>query len=126
MSLHYVNIGPSRSGTTSLYYMLGEHSQVDIGRMKEPNYNGYRIPLDPINYLNNWDYKTFIDDNDIRVLLDGSPALVYFNENLNLKNDFSSCISKYKCICIVRNPIKYYTTRLFYAYIFKYLNRFIF
>jgi hypothetical protein len=123
MSLYFLNIGPARSGTTSLYDMLGEHPQIDKGKMKEPNYNGYRIPLDPIHYLSNWDSFCYINSKEIKVLIDASPALVYFNENLNLKKDLSSHISKYKFICVIRNPIKYFSTRLFFAYIIKYLNK---
>lgn len=47
---NFLLIGPSRSGTTSLYYYLQQHPQIFMSRIKETNFFAYERQNDPFRF----------------------------------------------------------------------------
>jgi len=102
----FVNIGPSRSGTTSTYEILKQHPDVDVGLTKEPMYLGY----DLVEYLS-------ICNLNKKVFIDGSPNLIY--KDINIKQELKHYFNDFKFICILRNPKLYITSKFFVSYIYS-------
>jgi len=113
--ISFLNICPPRSGTTSFYEAFSKHPQFNVGLIKEPLHEGYKLS-NPKKYLSNWNYDT-IDKTKTTVLLDASPRLVNLKEGLDLKSYLSPFVDKFYYVCLVRHPKKYYTTRFFINYL---------
>lgn len=106
----YLNIGPGRSGTTSFYKMCYSHHNINTGIYKEP---GLIFPTNSF-YIRNWG-----EYNDSDILLDATPNLPQIVSPIGFKRQFlTQYFKQWKYICLVRNPIKYYSSRLYINYLF--------
>lgn len=101
-------VGAAKCGTTSLYKMLGQHSQIFVGEKKEPHFfasdcftpskrYAKRLCLDQVSYENN--YK---DAKNEKYLLDASVYYLYFDVVAQRVFDYNP---EAKIIIITRDPI---------------------
>jgi len=114
----YVNIGPGQSGSTSFYNMCLEIKGINCGKTKEPLKNQINFEQDiwinnpminPIDYFDNW----VVEKDKDKILLDGSVLLFKFLNLKQFKEYSNNYVDDIKYIFLIRNPISYYTTRIF-------------
>ena len=95
-------IGCPKSGTTTLFKILCQHSQIHTPKFKEPfffNNSNYQNGID-------WYANTYFDDlkNEKRVL-DFTPSYLYSDEALFRINEYSKG-KDLKFIVMLRNPVE--------------------
>lgn len=117
----FLNISPHRSGTTSFYHMMKDHPQVRTGTKKEPLYEGYSLSKIE-HYLSHWNYNSFCEEKETNVILDASPRLEYVSDSLKLKELLSPYVDEFRYILLVRDPKKYFISKLFIDYFINIVN----
>ena len=101
----YILLGPAKTGTTSLFFTLSQHSQICPSKIKETM---NQKEFNPNKYLD-----LFKVNKNTKYLLEGTPA-PYRTDNRfekHRKNQFDKVISqgwvnKIKIIYPIRNPFK--------------------
>ena len=112
---NFIIAGAAKSGTTSLFYYLSQHPQIEMLKKKETNF--FSLEGRPLNFegpgddkdtnlfsvTSIEDYKTLFDALDShRLLGEASPSYLYYKEApLRIKR----YIPRAKIIVILRNPI---------------------
>ena len=95
-------IGSPKSGTTTLFKILCQHSQIHTPKFKEPFF------FNNSNYQNNidWYAKTYYDDiKNEKWVLDFTPSYLYSDEALFRINEYSKG-KDLKFIVMLRNPVE--------------------
>lgn len=101
MSLpNFMCLGAAKSGTTTLYDILRQHSDIYIPSFKEPHF--FDIPENFANGLQ-WYKKTYFKKADKKIIADFTPS--YFFDKNAPKRIFESLGGKIKFLVIVRNPV---------------------
>ena len=101
MSLpNFMCLGAAKSGTTTLYDILRQHSEIYIPIFKEPHF--FDIPE---NYNNgiHWYEKNYFNKADKKIIADFTPSY-FFDENAP-KRIFESLGRNMKFLVIFRNPV---------------------
>lgn len=114
----HVNVGPARSGTTTLHKIFKEHPQVYPTKVKEAYHNTFNHnDISTINtYLDSCNYQNLAEEKS--VILDATPALATRLESRDkLKSIFSKYFDQFRHIVLLRDPISYYRTLFYNAYI---------
>jgi len=100
--------GAQKSGTTTLYYILAQHSYIGMGRVKEPQF--FSLDESTVNKNFLWYQQLFPND---KIPIDGSTFYLYSKRAPEF-------IRKYiffpKILIVLRDPIK----RAFSAYLHMY------
>ena len=95
-------IGCPKSGTTTLFKILCQHSQIHTPKFKEPfffNNSNYQNTID-------WYAKTYYDDiKNEKWVLDFTPSYLYSDEALFRINEYSKG-KDLKFIVMLRNPVE--------------------
>ena len=95
-------IGSPKSGTTTLFKILCQHSQIHTPKFKEPfffNNSNYQNSID-------WYAKTYYDDiKNEKWVLDFTPSYLYSDEALFRINEYSKG-KDLKFIVMLRNPVE--------------------
>ena len=95
-------IGCPKSGTTTLFKILCQHSQIHTPKFKEPfffNNSNYQNGID-------WYANTYYDDiKNEKWVLDFTPSYLYSNEALIRINEYSKG-KDLKFIVMLRNPVE--------------------
>ena len=95
-------IGCPKSGTTTLFKILCQHSQIHTPKFKEPfffNNSNYQKSID-------WYAKTYYDDiKNEKWVLDFTPSYLYSDEALFRINEYSKG-KDLKFIVMLRNPVE--------------------
>ena len=95
-------IGCPKSGTTTLFKILCQHSQIHTPKFKEPfffNNSNYQNSID-------WYAKTYYDDiKNEKWVLDFTPSYLYSDEALFRINEYSKG-KDLKFIVMLRNPVE--------------------
>ena len=95
-------IGCPKSGTTTLFKILCQHSQIHTPKFKEPfffNNSNYQNGID-------WYAKTYYDDiKNEKWILDFTPSYLYSDEALFRINEYSKG-NDLKFIVMLRNPVE--------------------
>ena len=95
-------IGCPKSGTTTLFKILCQHSQIHTPKFKEPfffNNSNYRNGID-------WYANTYYDDiKNEKWVLDFTPSYLYSDEALIRINEYSKG-KDLKFIVMLRNPVE--------------------
>ena len=95
-------IGSPKSGTTTLFKILCQHSQIHIPKFKEPfffNNSNYQNGID-------WYANTYYDDiKNEKWVLDFTPSYLYSDEALFRINEYSKG-KDLKFIVMLRNPVE--------------------
>lgn len=95
-------IGCPKSGTTTLFKILCQHSQIHTPKFKEPfffNNSNYQNGID-------WYAKTYYDDiKNEKWVLDFTPSYLYSDEALFRINEYSKG-KDLKFIVMLRNPVE--------------------
>ena len=98
---NFMCIGAAKSGTTSLYDILRQHSNVFIPSFKEPHF--FDIPFVYSNGIK-WYSKTYFKSvNKEKYIADFTPT--YLFEKNAAKRIYKDLGSKMKFIIILRNPV---------------------
>ncbi len=101
MSLpNFMCLGAAKSGTTTLYDILRQHSDIYIPSFKEPHF--FDIPENFANGLQ-WYKKTYFKKADKKIIADFTPS--YFFDKNAPKRIFESLGYEIKFLVIVRNPV---------------------
>ena len=101
MSLpNFMCLGAAKSGTTTLYDILRQHSEIYIPSFKEPHF--FDIPENFDNGLQ-WYEKTYFKKADKKIIADFTPSY-FFDENAP-KRIFESLGRNIKFLIIFRNPV---------------------
>ena len=102
-------IGASKSGTTSLYNILRQHSNVYVPTFKEPHF--FDIP-ESYNKGLDWYKRTYFNNTKSKkCIIDFTPT--YLFEKLAPERIYNDLGSKVKFIVLLRNPV----TRSFSQYL---------
>ena len=95
-------IGCPKSGTTTLFKILCQHSQIHTPKFKEPfffNNSNYQNGID-------WYANTYYDDiKNEKWVLDFTPSYLYSDEALFRINEYSKG-KDLKFIVMLRNPVE--------------------
>ena len=95
-------IGSPKSGTTTLFKILCQHSQIHTPKFKEPfffNNSNYQNGID-------WYANTYYDDiKNEKWILDFTPSYLYSDEALFRINEYSKG-KDLKFIVMLRNPVE--------------------
>jgi len=97
---NFMCLGAAKSGTTTLYDILREHSDIYLPSFKEPHF--FDIPENFANGLR-WYEETYFKEVDKKIIGDFTPSY-FFDENAP-KRIFESLGSKIKFLVIIRNPV---------------------
>lgn len=101
MSLpNFMCLGAAKSGTTTLYDILGQHPDIYTSSFKEPHF--FDIPENFSNGLH-WYEKTYFKKADKKIIADFTPSY-FFDENAP-KRIFESLGGNMKFLVIIRNPV---------------------
>ena len=101
MSLpNFMCLGAAKSGTTTLYDILRQHSEIYIPIFKEPHF--FDIPENYNNGLD-WYEKNYYKKADKKIIADFTPSY-FFDENAP-KRIFESLGRNMKFLVIFRNPV---------------------
>ena len=101
MSLpNFMCLGAAKSGTTSLYDILRQHSEIYIPSFKEPHF--FDIPENFDNGLR-WYEKTYFKKVNKKIIADFTPSYL-FDENAP-KRIFESLGRNIKFLIIFRHPV---------------------
>ena len=101
MSLpNFMCLGAAKSGTTTLYDILGQHPDIYTSSFKEPHF--FYIPENFSNGLH-WYEKTYFKKADKKIIADFTPSY-FFDENAP-KRIFESLGGNMKFLVIIRNPV---------------------
>jgi len=101
MSLpNFMCLGAAKSGTTTLYDILRQHSEIYIPSFKEPHF--FDIPENFDNGLQ-WYEKNYFKKADKKIIADFTPSY-FFDENAP-KRIFESLGKNMKFLIIFRNPV---------------------
>lgn len=105
--MRLVFLGMSRTGSTSVWAFFKNHPEVSISIPKE------YITLEK-NDLSNYIQKAHFVNNNIEVLLDGSPNIFFKQKRFdNILNSLKSQgIDDFKQIYLLRDPIEMLTSRV--------------
>ena len=98
---NFMCIGAAKSGTTSLYDILRQHSDVFIPSFKEPHF--FDIPSVYENGLEWYTETYFSSVKDEKLIGDFSPT--YFFDTNSAQRIFNDLGSSIKFIVILRNPV---------------------
>jgi len=101
MSLpNFMCLGAAKSGTTTLYDILRQHSEIYIPAFKEPHF------FDITGNYNNglqWYEKNYFNKADKKIIADFTPS--YFFDKNAPKRIFESLGRNMKFLVILRNPV---------------------
>jgi hypothetical protein len=101
MSLpNFMCLGAAKSGTTTLYDILRQHSDIYTPSFKEPHF--FDIPENFNNGLQ-WYEKTYFKKTDKKIIADFTPS--YFFDKNAPRRIFESLGANMKFLVIVRNPV---------------------
>ena len=101
MSLpNFMCLGAAKSGTTTLYDILGQHPDIYIPSFKEPHF--FDIPENFDNGLL-WYEKTYFKKTSSKIIADFTPS--YFFDKNAPKRIFESLGTDMKFLVIIRNPV---------------------
>lgn len=107
----FMIIGAAKSGTSSLFYYLNQHSQVYIPKVKEPwFFHLYRTKNTNIprkNIISQFsDYLALYENSNKLLLGDASTIYLYDYKNVinNIKSIYGENYRSIKIIIILRNP----------------------
>ena len=101
MSLpNFMCLGAAKSGTTTLYDILRQHSDIYIPSFKEPHF--FDIPQNFENGLQ-WYEKTYFNKADRKIIADFTPTYLFDLEAP--KRIFESLGADLKFLVIIRNPV---------------------
>jgi hypothetical protein len=93
-------LGAAKSGTTTLYDILRQHSDIYTPSFKEPHF--FDIPENFNNGLQ-WYEKTYFKKTDKKIIADFTPS--YFFDKNAPRRIFESLGANMKFLVIVRNPV---------------------
>jgi len=97
---NFMCLGAAKSGTTTLYNILRQHSDIYIPSFKEPHF--FDIPENFEKGIE-WYKKTYFKKTDSKIIADFTPSY-FFDENAP-KRIFESLDKNMKFIVIIRNPV---------------------
>jgi len=101
MSLpNFMCLGAAKSGTTTLYDILRQHSEIYIPAFKEPHF--FDITENYNNGLQ-WYEKNYFNKADKKIIADFTPS--YFFDKNAPKRIFESLGRNMKFLVILRNPV---------------------
>ena len=101
MSLpNFMCLGAAKSGTTTLYDILRQHSEIYIPAFKEPHF--FDITENYNNGLQ-WYEKNYFNKADKKIIADFTPS--YFFDKNAPKRIYESLGRKMKFLVILRNPV---------------------
>jgi hypothetical protein len=95
LKVGFIIPGAGRSGTTSLYYCLNEHPQIQMPSNKEPGYFADRF-----NLGEKW-YHSIFEQNNNEILGEASTRYMYDYRSPERINNYNSTM---KFIFLLRNP----------------------
>ena len=97
---NFMCLGAAKSGTTTLYDILRQHSEIYIPTFKEPHF--FDIPENYNNGLE-WYKKNYFNKADKKIIADFTPSYL-FDKNAP-KRIFESLGRNMKFLVILRNPV---------------------
>lgn len=108
-------LGPSRSATTSLYYLLGQHPQIFAPKIKEPKYFTSNSDVNPrsgpgdkllkASIISNYnDYLNLFSDSESKYKVDGSSDYFFYLSSIALLLK-EKCDKNLHVVIMLRNPI---------------------
>ena len=112
--ISFLNFGPPRCGSTSLYDFLIENPYIHAG-VKEPLHTGYKLSR-TLEYVLEKNFK-----GSKGILMDASPRLIYLDDARHMRKYLYYYTDEYKFILLIRKPSEYYRTRLYMNYYMKVL-----
>ena len=98
---NFLCIGAAKSGTTTLYDLLGKHPDLYVPSFKEPHYFDFSS-----NYRNGIDWYNKIYFSDVKkeqVIMDFTPSYLY--EKKSPERIFKSLGKEVKFLVLLRNPV---------------------
>jgi len=95
-------IGAMKSGTTTLYVLLGQHPEICRSDIKEPNFfSDGTTPKDPADYYKLWEF----DPNVHRWALEASTAYTKYGLRDGMAEEISRFPADFRLIYILRDPV---------------------
>lgn len=104
---NFLIVGAAKSGTTSLYRYLNQHSDIFMPSFKEPHFFVNKIVSEKIkNYIDDFDtyLKLFENAENYKLCGEASVFYLYYFEEA-IKNILKTLGKNTKIIIILRNPI---------------------
>ena len=107
MKVNTFIVGAPKTGTTSLYYYLNQHTNVCMSSIKEPNFfsakevNSLFYKSQIVDDIN--EYHKLFSQNKKQIIGEASVSYLFFNE---VPNRIYKYNPKAKIIIILRNPIE--------------------
>ena len=107
MKVNTFIVGAPKTGTTSLYYYLNQHTNVCMSSIKEPNFfsakevNSLFYKSQIIDDIN--EYHKLFSQNKKQIIGEASVSYLFFNE---VPNRIYKYNPKAKIIILLRNPIE--------------------
>ena len=120
MKVDFFIVGAPKAGTTSLYHYLNQHPEIEMSKVKEPNYFSSKSIKDQGTYYNSnivdnhMEYHSLFNlDNKTALFGEASVSYLFYH-------DVPAKIKKYnessKIIIVLRNPVE----RAFSHYLMDY------
>ena len=107
MKVNTFIVGAPKTGTTSLYYYLNQHTNVCMSSIKEPNFfsakevNSLFYKSQIVNEIN--EYHKLFSQNKKQIIGEASVSYLFFDE---VPNRIYKYNPKAKIIILLRNPIE--------------------
>mgnify|MGYP001253223458 CR=1 FL=1 len=107
MKVNTFIVGAPKTGTTSLYYYLNQHTNVCMSSIKEPNFfsakevNSLFYKSQVVDDIN--EYHKLFSQNKKQIIGEASVSYLFFNE---VPNRIYKYNPKAKIIILLRNPIE--------------------
>jgi len=120
----YLNIGPGRSGTSSFYNMCAKIEKFNIGKIKEPLNDNIELngvggySFDTKNYIDNWG-----EVSEDSILLDASGQIIFAVNKESFRSYMLRYVDRLCFICLVRDPEKYYISKIYNNYLVEILEK---
>jgi hypothetical protein len=100
-------IGAAKAGTTSLYYYLDQHPQIEMCRRKEPNFfsgpaGGFPYPIEPVSTLEEYE-QLFNPCAEVRG--EASVGYTHYPRRQNVPERIKEAAPEAKFVYLVRDPI---------------------
>jgi|LGOV01.1.fsa_nt_gb hypothetical protein len=99
MTQYLISPGAAKSGSTWLFGLLGQHSQLNMSKVKETKFFTYESEIKKDNYLKMY----FSEDKDAKYYVDFSP--IYLIDTSVPKKIYETLGDEVKFVFIFRNPI---------------------
>jgi Sulfotransferase domain len=99
-------IGAPKAGTTSLYYYLAQHPQIQMSTVKEPSFFAFpQSSLDDSRKINRLDKYEQLFDSSVAVRGEASPNYTMYPLRQGVPERIRELVPDAKLVYVVRDPI---------------------